>query len=288
MAGRAGLRGGRRSSGAFAGVAAAHVMFELPLFFASRHARQGPAQMFSEFVATFGLLAVIWGCARLRSAAVPFAVAAYITAAYWFTASTSFANPAVTLARAATDTFAGDPARRRARLHRGPAPGRGGRDAAVPLAGAGLAQVRARRRRQGDCRPVMSRERVLFLCTHNSARSQMAEGFLARVAGDRFEVESAGTEETAVNLFAIRAMGEVGVDLHGHRSNTLDRFLDQPWDYVITVCDSANERCPIFPGAPDACTGASRTPRLAPGVKRSGSRSSGGSETRSQRVSAPG
>jgi len=93
--------------GAFLGVAAAPVMFELPLFFASRHTRQGPAQMFSEFVATFGLLAVIWGCARLRSAAVPFAVAAYITAAYWFTASTSFANPAVTLARAASDTFAG-------------------------------------------------------------------------------------------------------------------------------------------------------------------------------------
>ena len=94
-------------TGAFAGVAAAHVMFELPLYSASRHARHGPAQMFSEFVATFGLLAVIWGCVRLRSAAVPFAVAAYITAAYWFTASTSFANPAVTLARAASDTFAG-------------------------------------------------------------------------------------------------------------------------------------------------------------------------------------
>src|SRR5213592_3131029 len=94
-------------AGAFAGVAAAHTMFETPLFFASRHARSGMAQAFSEFVATFGLLAVIWGCARFRSAAVPFAVAAYITAAYWFTASTSFANPAVTLARAASDTFAG-------------------------------------------------------------------------------------------------------------------------------------------------------------------------------------
>jgi glycerol uptake facilitator-like aquaporin len=93
--------------GAFGGVAAAHVMFEAPLFFASRHARSGPAQVFSEFVATFGLLSVIWGCARLRSSAVPFAVAAYITAAYWFTASTSFANPAVTLARSASDTFAG-------------------------------------------------------------------------------------------------------------------------------------------------------------------------------------
>ena len=93
--------------GAFAGVAAAHLMFDLPLFSASRHVRAGAPQMFSEFVATFGLLAVIWGCARMRSAAVPFAVAAYITAAYWFTASTSFANPAVTLARAASDTFAG-------------------------------------------------------------------------------------------------------------------------------------------------------------------------------------
>jgi glycerol uptake facilitator-like aquaporin len=93
--------------GAFVGVAAAHIMFDLPLFFASRHVRSGGAQTFSEFVATFGLMAVIWGCARLRSVAVPFAVAAYIRAAYWFTASTSFANPAVTLARSATDTFAG-------------------------------------------------------------------------------------------------------------------------------------------------------------------------------------
>jgi glycerol uptake facilitator-like aquaporin len=93
--------------GAFAGVAAAHLMFGAPLFFASRHIRSGNAQLFSEFIATFGLLAVICGCARLRSSAVPFAVGAYITGAYWFTSSTSFANPAVTLARAASDTFAG-------------------------------------------------------------------------------------------------------------------------------------------------------------------------------------
>lgn len=94
-------------AGAFAGAAAAHVMFGEPLFSASRHVREGGAQMFSEALATFGLLSVVWGCARLRSTAVPFAVAAYISAAYWFTASTSFANPAVTLARAATDTFTG-------------------------------------------------------------------------------------------------------------------------------------------------------------------------------------
>lgn len=93
--------------GAFAGVAAAHLMFAEPLFRASHHVRAGASQVFSEAVATFGLLSVIWGCARLRSSAVPFAVGAYITGAYWFTASTSFANPAVTAARSFTDTFAG-------------------------------------------------------------------------------------------------------------------------------------------------------------------------------------
>jgi glycerol uptake facilitator-like aquaporin len=94
--------------GAFAGVAIAHVLFKEPaLFFASQHERSGGSQLVSEFVATFGLLSVIWGCVRRRPADVPFAVGAYITAAYWFTSSTSFANPAVTLARAASDTFAG-------------------------------------------------------------------------------------------------------------------------------------------------------------------------------------
>src|SRR5215469_15638267 len=94
-------------AGAFAGVAAAHVMFGEPVFAASQHTRAGAAQMFSEFVATFGLLSVIWGCSRVRSDAIPFAVGAYITGAYWFTASTSFANPAVTLARSVTNTFSG-------------------------------------------------------------------------------------------------------------------------------------------------------------------------------------
>jgi glycerol uptake facilitator-like aquaporin len=98
---------GAQILGAFAGVGTAHLMFGKPLFFASQHVRVGGAQIFSEFIATFGLLSVIWGCVRLRAQAVPFAVGAYITAAYWFTASTSFANPAVTLARAASDTFAG-------------------------------------------------------------------------------------------------------------------------------------------------------------------------------------
>jgi glycerol uptake facilitator-like aquaporin len=94
-------------AGALAGVIAAHMMFGLTVVSVSTHVRSGAAQAFSEFVATFGLLAVIWGCARSRPAAVPFAVGAYITAAYWFTASTSFANPAVTVARCLTNTFAG-------------------------------------------------------------------------------------------------------------------------------------------------------------------------------------
>jgi glycerol uptake facilitator-like aquaporin len=94
-------------AGAFVGVATAHLMFGLTLFTASTHVRSGPAQIFSEFVATFGLLSVIWGCARHQPTAVPYAVGTYITAAYWFTASTSFANPAVTLARSVSNTFAG-------------------------------------------------------------------------------------------------------------------------------------------------------------------------------------
>ena len=94
----------------------------------------------------------------------------------------------------------------------------------------------------------MSVARVLFLCTHNSARSQMAEGLLRRLAADRFEVASAGTEARGVNPLAARAMAEIGVDLRGHTSKTLDRFLGERWDYVITVCDNASESCPGFPG----------------------------------------
>lgn len=119
-------------AGALGGVAVAHVMFEETLFSASQHVRSGPGQLVSEFVATFGLLSVIWGVSRKHGEFVPFAVGAYITAAYWFTASTSFANPAVTLARAATDTFAGiRPSDAPGFI---PARGRDGRDRPVSLA----------------------------------------------------------------------------------------------------------------------------------------------------------
>jgi arsenate reductase (thioredoxin) len=91
--------------------------------------------------------------------------------------------------------------------------------------------------------------RVLFVCTHNSARSQMAEGILRDLAGDRFEVTSAGTEATHVRPLAIRAMDEISIDISGQESKTLERYLGEPFDYVITVCDEANEACPFFPGA---------------------------------------
>ena len=90
---------------------------------------------------------------------------------------------------------------------------------------------------------------MLFLCTHNSARSQMAEGLLGHLAGDRFEPFSAGTEATHVRPEAIEAMRELGVDISGQVSETLDRYLGEPFDYVVTVCDDANEACPVFPGA---------------------------------------
>ncbi len=93
------------------------------------------------------------------------------------------------------------------------------------------------------------RARVLFLCTHNSARSQMAEGLLRHLAGDRFEAHSAGTEATQLRPLAIRAMDEIGVDISSQESKTLERYLREPFDYVITVCDDANEACPFFPGA---------------------------------------
>jgi arsenate reductase (thioredoxin) len=96
---------------------------------------------------------------------------------------------------------------------------------------------------------VPERSRVLFLCTHNSARSQMAEGLLRHMAGDRFEAMSAGTEATHVRALAVQAMEEIGVDISGQESKTPTRYLQEPFDYVITVCDDANEACPFFPGA---------------------------------------
>ena len=255
-----------QTSGAFAGVAAAHVMFGEPVFSASRHVRAGGAQLFSEFIATFGLLAVIWGCARLRSSAVPFAVGAYITGAYWFTASTSFANPAVTLARSASDTFAG--------IRPADAPG----FIVAQLAGAAAATLLFRwlvpslpkdaasvvvSHSQNRGQSMNDKKRVLILCTGNSARSQMAEGLLRHDAGERFDVESAGTKPGSVRPEAIAAMRELGIDISGHRSKSVEEFDGQQFRLRDYCCDSARETCPVFFGAAKRLHHELRRPRGA-------------------------
>src|SRR5215211_2692494 len=101
----------------------------------------------------------------------------------------------------------------------------------------------------------MEKTKVLFLCTHNPARSQMAEGLLRHLAGERFEVMSAGTEATSVRPLGIWAMGELGVDISGQKSKAVDRYLREPLGYVITVGDDANEACPFFPGAAERLHG---------------------------------
>jgi arsenate reductase len=95
---------------------------------------------------------------------------------------------------------------------------------------------------------MTSKKRVLILCTGNSARSQMAEGLLRSMAGDDLEVFSAGTQPVGLNPNAVTAMAEIGIDISGHRSKSVDEFRDQQFDFVITVCDSAREACPVFPG----------------------------------------
>ncbi len=113
---------------------------------------------------------------------------------------------------------------------------------------------------------------VLFLCTHNSARSQMAEGLLRDLAGDDFEVFSAGTEKTRVQPLAIEAMREIGIDISSHTSKTLAAFEGQRFDYVITVCDRANESCPIFPGDTQRIHWSFDDPTAAGGSEEEGAR----------------
>jgi len=112
----------------------------------------------------------------------------------------------------------------------------------------------------------MPKTRVLFLCTGNSARSQMAEGFLRHLASDRFEPASAGVNPTVVNPLAIEAMREVGIDISGHRSKSAGSLLAEHFPYVITVCDNANERCPIFPGVVKRMHWSLRDPAAATGT----------------------
>jgi len=232
-------------SGGLAGAAVAHLMFGLPLFSLSRHARSGGAQVFSEFVATFGLLAVIWGCSRVRANSVPFAVGAYITAAYWFTSSTSFANPAVTIATAVSDTFAGIP------------PIDAPFFIAAQLCGAIAATFLV-----GWLIPSLpeTAEKILlphetsnhlktylFACVHNAGRSQMAAA-LFNLYADRSGclAISAGTEPAEhIHPEVMQVMREMGVDLSSARPQLLTRELAESASVLVTM--GCGEACPFVP-----------------------------------------
>jgi glycerol uptake facilitator-like aquaporin/protein-tyrosine-phosphatase len=232
-------------SGGLTGTVVAHLMFRLPLLSFSRHARSGGAQVFSEFVATFGLLAVIWGCSRVRANSVPFAVGAYITAAYWFTSSTSFANPAVTMARAVSDTFAGI------------------RPIDVPLfiaaqiGGSIAATVLIRwlipslpETAEDILLPHQSEQELktyLFACVHNAGRSQMAAA-LFNLYADRSGclAISAGTDPADhVHPQVVQVMREIGVDLSSVSPQKLTPNLAKTASVLVTM--GCGEACPFVP-----------------------------------------
>src|SRR5688572_15038632 len=114
---------------------------------------------------------------------------------------------------------------------------------------------------------MMNKKRVLVLCTGNSARSQMAEGILRDIAGDRFEVDSAGVEPSSVRTEAIKVMREIGIDISDHRSKSVDEFTTDAFDYIITVCDNARESCPIFPGNAEPIHWSFEDPATAEGTE---------------------
>jgi len=225
--------------GALAGVAAANLMFSEPVFFASQKARAGGAQLFSEFVAAFGLLAVIWGCARLQAGAVAFAVGGYITAAYWFTASTSFANPAVTVARSLSDTFAG--------IRPVDVPG----FIVAQLLGAAAATavfawLTPLERERSENRVMKTQ--VIFACVHNAGRSQMAAAFFNALADPaQVRAVSAGTEPAdRVHPEVVAVMREVSIDLSRATPTRLTHDLAAQGHLLIMM--GCGEACPVVPG----------------------------------------
>lgn len=235
-------------AGALLGAAIAHLMFAVPLYSLSQHGRHGASQLFSEFVATFGLMAVIWGCSRSRASMVPFAVGAYITAAYWFTASTSFANPAVTLARAFSDTFAG------IRPQDAPA------FIAAQLAGALTATALFRwlvpgvPSRAPDVlmpHPAQASapdvKTYIFACVHNAGRSQMAAAFFNLYAEPGCRAISAGTAPAEhVHPEVVAVMREIGMDLSKARPQRLTAELAEKADVLVTM--GCGESCPFVSG----------------------------------------
>jgi len=232
--------------GGVTGTVIAHLMFALPLYSFSLHVRSGASQVFSEFIATFGLLSVIWGCSRLRANSVPFAVGTYITAAYWFTASTSFANPAVTIARALSNTFAGI------------------RPVDVPVfivaqLGGGIAATLLFRwlvsnltaTAKDILMPHQRSARVktyLFACVHNAGRSQMAPALFNIYANHEGCLGiSAGTQPAKhVHPEVAQAMREIGIDLSGAKPQKFTDELARSASVLVTM--GCGETCPYVPG----------------------------------------
>ncbi|HWC18192.1 MAG TPA: aquaporin [Terriglobales bacterium] len=235
--------------GGVIGAAAAHSMFGAPLYSLSHHSRSGPAQVFSEFVSTFGLMAVIWGCSKTRATMIPFAVGAYITAAYWFTASTSFANPAVTLARAFTNTFSG------IRPQDAPA------FVVAQFAGALAATMLFRWLLPQELTREAPRVLVphptertgpgvktyIFACIHNAGRSQMASAFFNLYAAKGCHAISAGTMPAdRVHPEVMEVMQEIGIDLSEAKPQKLTDELARHADVLVTM--GCGEACPFVPG----------------------------------------
>ena len=235
---------GAQVAGGLAGVMVANVMFDLTPVSVSSHDRAAAATTFSEVVATFGLVLVIAGLVRARRLdAAPYAVGAYITAAYWFTSSTSFANPAVTIARVFTDTFTGI------------APASVPPFVAAQLVGAALAVALARYlhptvvhvRTQGATMPTAPSPTVVFLCVHNAGRSQMALGWLTHLAAGRVTGYSAGSEPAdQLNPAAVAAMAEVGIDIAHNRPQVWTTDMLAQADVVVTM--GCGDTCPYIPG----------------------------------------
>lgn len=232
--------------GGVLGAAVAHLMFALPLFSLSQHVRTGAPQVFSEFIATFGLLSVIWGCSRLRASSVPFAVGAYITAAYWFTASTSFANPAVTVARALSNTFAGirpidAPLFIVAQLC-------GGIAATflfrwlIPNLPATAKDILMPHQHSAPVKVY------LFACVHNAGRSQMAAALFNVYANrDGCIGISAGTQPAKqVHPEVVEVMREIGIDVSAARPQKLTDELAGSASVLVTM--GCGEACPYVPG----------------------------------------
>jgi glycerol uptake facilitator-like aquaporin len=239
-------------SGALAGVALAHAMFDAKSYFLySVRVRSGTGQILSEFVATFGLLCVIWGCTRTRPSVTPFAVGAYITAAFWFTASTSFANPAVTLARSLTNTFTGirsqDVPDFIVSQLLGAAAATGLFRWLIPqLPMSASAVVVPHSQPAGD--RTTAAATVIFACVHNAGRSQMASAFFNALADPaKAHAISAGTQPAAeVHPVVQETMREAGIDLSHARPQKLTDDLARGASMLITM--GCGDQCPFVPG----------------------------------------